>query len=678
MGCCASNNLYPLFDKLDSKLFTESGAATFDDFMKSAGETIESIEKIRKIVTEPYGKLLCQSGAIVLQKPGLLSCLYGLIYQAARDVGSDVDAVIKVTTSSPYVDIDAKKGTPTEVKNTGEAFVELVKSLEPVAKECEELYKKVEELVTKCNDGIMTWTEEFKKLSDDFFKLKETVEKAYDNGKKIAQAMNCMKDILGLITSLVSDSATLYNKLVKDKEELSKMYELAKKIHGDKDKEIKGNRHLYWKYTGEVKHATWEDLQKIWKKVTGEEYSEKPVKIEKKPETKKEDKKEEKKEEKKDDKKDDHKKDDKKDEKKDKKDGKKYSELQNQIDELKKLVEDLRGRGGSHTVSNIFVHKPTPLKNWNLSLRNSFDIGNGNYAKSIAVNYEQDIVVFGTKDGSILSYKLSTWEKVHASKPHTGTVKSITYLFDGKHVISGGNDGKIVKTDVTTHSSKESSHVLPGAIKSVAYAMDGANLYAACGRVLYHYEINNLSGNYEHKVFDFDDELVRIAYIKENKHLAIGFRNGTVRLFCPEGKKTIKEWRDHSGKRITDLTVCRYNGAHALATSAKDMTIHVYDLDEKVLKASTKVATSKTNTHANSLIYGHDEKTLFTIHDDGKIILNQYQNSSLDKEQTHKHLISNAAKLSAGFYVGDGSTFIVALQPEHQGGNGKIEVYGSK
>jgi len=345
---------------------------------------------------------------------------------------------------------------------------------------------------------------------------------------------------------------------------------------------------------------------------------------------------------------------------------------------LKKTIEELRNKNSAATLSHVFVHKPVALKNWNLSLRNSFEIAANNYVKSIAVNYEQDIVCFGTKDGTLFTYKLSTFDKLHSAKLHNMTIKALIYLYDGKNVISAGNDGKIIKTDVTTNTSKESSHVLPGAIKSVAYALDGSSLYAACGRVLYYYNINDLNGTYEHKVHDFEDELLYVVYIKELKCLGIGFRSGAVRLFDPNTKKIVKEFKDHNGKRTTGLVVAKFNGAPALISTSKDMTIHIYDLDEKLLKNSIKVATSKTNSHANNLIYAHDEKTVFTMHDDGKIILNQYQTGNLDKEQTNKHLISNNAKLSAGFYVGDGSTLIVAMQSEQQGGSGKVEIYGSK
>jgi len=311
-----------------------------------------------------------------------------------------------------------------------------------------------------------------------------------------------------------------------------------------------------------------------------------------------------------------------------------------------------------------------------MSLRNSFEVGVNNYVKSICINHEEDIVVFGTKNGSIIIYKLSTFEPITSSQLHKGTVKDLTYLYDGRHIISAGNDGKIIKTDVLTNTSHESNHVLPSAIKSIAYGMDGKTLYVASGRVLYYYDINDLNGQFEHKLIDFDDELLKVVYLKEYKQLGLGFRNGNVRIVDPRTRTVINEFKDHNGKRITDLTVTKFNGATALASTSKDMTIHIYDLNEKVLKNSIKVP-SKTTSHASRLIYGQDERTVFTLHDDGKIILNQYQNGTLDREQTNK-VVSEVNKLSAGFYAGDGNTLIVAMQSGQEGGSGKIEVYGAK
>jgi len=695
MGCCGSDNGYSIFDPLDSKLTVDTGAKTFDEFMKSCIDTINTFEDMRKVVAVPYGKLLCQSGAVVLEKPTVFSCLLGLIYQAARDIGEGIDQVVRVKSSSPYVEINAeaaKKGLAGDVQSTADCFVELIKALEPLEKDCEKLFQQGEKLLQQASENDTKWMEEFKGLAGDFTKLRETMSKSYENSKKLSNAFGCIRDIYNLIKALVTDSMSFFEKMTKQPDELKKLYELARKINTDAktDKTLVSNRRLYFNYTLEKKQDWETGLKPTWKKIKNEDYAEKgpevvvkkdPATAPKKEETKKEEgKKEEgKKEEvKKVDapKKEEEKKIEKAVEKKEEKiDAKLYLDLQAQINELKKEVDTLRNTKQS---GHIYVHKPLALRNWNLSLRNSFETGMNNYVKSIAVNFEHDVIVFGTKDGTLLTYKLSTFEQLNANKIHNGTIRDVVYLYDGSHVVSAGNDGKIVKTDVTTHESKESSHILPGEIKSIAYAQDGSTLYAASGRCLYYYDLHNLDGKYEHKVHDFSEDLLKVIYIKHFKCLGLGFRNGTVRLYDPGMKQVIAEFSDHKGKRVTDLEVIKFNGAHALASTSKDMTINIYDLEEKALKNTIRIASTKTSTHASGLHYGHDEKTVFSIHGDGKIILNKYDTGDLTKEQTSRVFNSSSAKLSAGFYVGDGCTFIVAMQPDQQGGNGKVEIYVSK
>jgi len=279
---CGATSSYIIFDKLDNKLYVDSGVASFDNFMKNCVGLIDEIEEMRKTISEPYGKLLCQSGAVCLEKPSIFSCLMGLLFQAARDVGHDIDKIITVTGTSPYIGIDEeaiKKGLAHDVQATAECFVDVVKSLEPLEKECVELAEKMEKLVTQAFEGMGNWTEEFmKKAEGDFMKMREVGSNANESKNKLELALKVMKDVIEVIGSLVKDSATFLQKLVKDKVELEKLYVLAKRINTEsKDtligKEIKGNRHCFMKYT-EEKQMNFEEMKGVWKKITGEEYAE--------------------------------------------------------------------------------------------------------------------------------------------------------------------------------------------------------------------------------------------------------------------------------------------------------------------------------------------------------------------------------------------------------------------
>jgi len=123
-----------------------------------------------------------------------------------------------------------------------------------------------------------------KKAEGDFMKMREVGSNANESKNKLELALKVMKDVIDVIKSLVQDSMSFLQKLVKDKAELEKLYILAKKINTEsKDtvigKEIKGNRHCFMKYT-EEKQMSFEEMKVIWKKITGEEYAESgPMKV---------------------------------------------------------------------------------------------------------------------------------------------------------------------------------------------------------------------------------------------------------------------------------------------------------------------------------------------------------------------------------------------------------------
>ena len=53
--------------------------------MAKSETTLKEIEEVRFIFSKSFGKLIFESGSIVLQKPELSSSIFGLYYQTARD-----------------------------------------------------------------------------------------------------------------------------------------------------------------------------------------------------------------------------------------------------------------------------------------------------------------------------------------------------------------------------------------------------------------------------------------------------------------------------------------------------------------------------------------------------------------------------------------------------------------
>jgi len=363
MGCCGGSNSYVIFDKCEGELFKDTKVEGFDGLMAQCEEVIKDVEVMRGQVSGPWGKLLCQSGAVVLQKPGVMSCLMGLLFQAARDLGHGVDKMVTFKKESPFLEItaDAKSGPIEDITSTKDCFVDFVCSLEPLAKESAELAKKIEEIFTNIMENITKWMGELKVEGLD--EIRKMASQMNGNKDKVEKALLVMKDIVALVANMPIDAATLFNKM-KDEKTLAEYYELFKKINSESktDKDVKSNRMLYWKYTLEEKFGDFEQVKPIWKKITGEEYQEKgPAKVEPK---KKEEAKGGKEETKKDDKaggkkEDAGKKEEEKKEtgkkdlanatkvdigkKEEKDDGGKYA-LQREVDDLRKIIEELRAK----------------------------------------------------------------------------------------------------------------------------------------------------------------------------------------------------------------------------------------------------------------------------------------------------------------------------------------------
>ena len=200
----------------------------------------------------------------------------------------------------------------------------------------------------------------------------------------------------------------------------------------------------------------------------------------------------------------------------------KHLSLLSQINILYKIVNDLKHKINEKSkLRNIYINKPNPLKNWNLNLKNSFEI-QGKYVKSICLNYETDTVIFGTKAGIILTYNIHSWDLIHNLSVHKGTVKDIVYLNDSRTIISVGNDGKIFKIDLETNTIIEFSITLPGPIRSIVYMRDGINIYTACQMSLYSFDI--ITGLQIQNKTNYDSEIMNIILIKAKNYIAIGIK----------------------------------------------------------------------------------------------------------------------------------------------------------
>ena len=446
----------------------------------------------------------------------------------------------------------------------------------------------------------------------------------------------------------------------------SKIFMKIHKESTDENIVKKSNPILYWTYSNEEKCKDWDEIKKIWFYINGEDYNANGAL----PTIKKSMKKEE--ESKSEVRHLDMRKS-KIDEKKSVRDKMKEEEkiriLNLQIDELKKKLDQ-----SSSSPKMIVEPKPiyiinySPLKTWNMRLIKSFEI-EGCCATCFAIDNENKRLIAGTESGLIKLFNLDNLELDKEFFSNKNIIE-ILYLNDATTFLSVDAEGGIMKFDVITEEIKIVSHKLDHGASSATYILDGKTIYVSSGPNLYAFDVNaNQIIPDKFKSYEFIS-ISKVFYVKEVRLLVLGFENGNVKLVNPSNNIVVAEFQDHKSK-ITCLSSVKIKGEISIVSTSEDKVINFYSASAKTLLKTLKVASSRTTFPASMLLYGHDEKTLFTTHDDGKIVLNNFNTGDLENEQTTKYLSSAAEKITAAIYLGDGSHLVVATI------EGKIEVYSN-
>ena len=142
--------------------------------MRKCEDILFEVEEIRKEVTNTWGKLLCQSGAIVLKKPSVLSCFLGILFQASRDVGPGVDKIIKFKCESPFVEICTSVGgigDMSNIESTKDCIVNFAQAIVHLSPKADILKNRLEELFHEISDSISNWLEQFKEKAGGFMNM---------------------------------------------------------------------------------------------------------------------------------------------------------------------------------------------------------------------------------------------------------------------------------------------------------------------------------------------------------------------------------------------------------------------------------------------------------------------------------------------------------------------------
>jgi len=338
------------------------------------------------------------------------------------------------------------------------------------------------------------------------------------------------------------------------------------------------------------------------------------------------------------------------------------------IEELTKLKQSLEEETNLYKKKSekspvFYVNQFSPIRSWNISLINSMMVpDNDSYVKCICMNYETNHVYFGTKSGKIHTLDLKTFEFFSSIQAHDLSVRSLYYINDGCSIISGGVDGKLIKWSITQGRREEFIRSpSAGSIRSITSMMNGEKIYVASGTYIECYNLLNMREE-TNSALSMNSIVNCVMWNKEHQLLVAGLKNGEVIFVKPQIKSVIAQFRDHQSK-INSLAYCSYLGHHSVATCSKDNIIRIYNLDDRVLTYTVE-SYSKKIYFPKHIIYGYDEKSLFTAHEDGKIFVVDYT-----KREKKKYYFVKKSSISACFYCGDGNTILTGNK------NSQIDIF---
>jgi WD40 repeat protein len=280
-----------------------------------------------------------------------------------------------------------------------------------------------------------------------------------------------------------------------------------------------------------------------------------------------------------------------------------------------------------------------------------------------------DLLIIGLKNGNLEIYQMNSWTYLFTLTGHKSSVKTMCYLNDGKSIVSGGKDGKLIRWDLNTKQAYTFNNVLNSSIKSIVYALNGTNIYAACLKKVYCFDLRTYD-KIQNLTLTMKSNVTNLLWIKKNNFLVVGLEVGKIVVYDTRKLEIYYEFDFHKTK-IKDLSTCEMDIGLNFVSYSKDKTFKVFDIQEKKVVREFQVC-DKTIHYARGGIYCGDRKTLITFHDDGKIILNNYSLASEPGKHKNKYYFSTDNKILCGVYLGDGLNFVF-------GNNlGNIDIFFSK
>jgi len=240
---------------------------SFDEVMDKFNSLIIEVEAIRLKISKPWGYLLYYSGAIVLKNPTLFSAVWGLLFQAARDLGQEITKHIEIIHEKPFIKLKegGAGGPSTAIQKTIDHFKEFFEAVVNLKDDAEKLVNDCEEIAKSVMDKVGQFTDEFtKKVEGDYMKLMPYLDKLNGNRKKIQRTCVLIKDVAEILGKAIPAVKNCIDRL-KNPAEL----EVFKNIYDGRSKdENKSEIGLYFNFTKEEKLDKLEEYLDTWRKIT--------------------------------------------------------------------------------------------------------------------------------------------------------------------------------------------------------------------------------------------------------------------------------------------------------------------------------------------------------------------------------------------------------------------------
>ncbi len=138
---------------------------------------------------------------------------------------------------------------------------------------------------------------------------------------------------------------------------------------------------------------------------------------------------------------------------------------------------------------------------WNLETgKEEFSIGNSDMVWSTTAIPKQELVIFGSQDGTISIWNVKTRQKEYSFQAHTNSVRAVCVTSDGERIISVSEDKTLKIWKVGSWENEATINAHTGSVLAVAVTSDGTKIISASGSTIY----NLLSNDYTIKIWNLE------------------------------------------------------------------------------------------------------------------------------------------------------------------------------